>query len=100
MHIGRKQAIQHALSASGVQRPGYIFFMISTAADLAAAAVNELPPDVRKIVEAHFFEGESIFTIQRRYKIKRRDLDALIEAALVSMRAALGGVGAFGPWLM
>lgn len=54
---------------------------------------KRLPPDVRKIVEAHFFDGESIFTIQRRYKIKRRDLDALIEAALVSMRAALRSRG-------
>ena len=57
MHIGREQAIQHALlSASGVQRPGYMAYVCySTAADLAAAAVNELPPDVRKIVEAPFF---------------------------------------------
>ena len=67
--------------------------MISTASDLAVALVHGLPPDVRKIVEAHFFEGESIFTIQRRYKLKRRDLEAMIEAALVTMRTALGSRG-------
>jgi len=63
--------------------------MLSNAADLAAAVVADLPPDVRKIVEAHFFDGDSIFKIQRRYKMKRRDLEAMIEAALVTMRTAL-----------
>ena len=57
------------------------------------ALVNDLPPDVRKIVEAHFFDGESIFKIQRRYKMKRRDLEAMIEAALLSMRTALRSRG-------
>jgi hypothetical protein len=42
--------------------------MISTAAELAAALVEDLPPDIRSIVEAHFLGGESIFTMQRRYK--------------------------------
>ena len=46
--------------------------MLSTAADLAAALVKDLPPDVRKIEEAHFFDGESIFTIQRRHNLKSR----------------------------
>jgi len=67
--------------------------MISTAADLTAALVQGLPPDVRKIVEAHFFDGESIFKIQRRYKLKRRDLEMLIQAALVTMRTALRNRG-------
>jgi len=67
--------------------------MISTAADLAVVLVQELPPDVRKIMEAHFFDGESIFTIQRRYKLKRRDLEAMIEAALLTMRLALRSRG-------
>jgi hypothetical protein len=43
--------------------------------------------------EAHFFDGESIFKIQRRYKLKRRDLGKMIEAALVSMRTALRSRG-------
>ncbi len=71
-------------------------FMISTAADLAAALVSDLPPEVRKIVEAHFFDGESVFKLQRRHKMKRRDLEAMIEAALVSMRMALRSRGVRG----
>jgi hypothetical protein len=67
--------------------------MIFTAAELAATVVKELPPDVRTVVEAHFFDGESIFKIQRRYKLKRRDLEAMIEAALVTMRSALRSCG-------
>jgi hypothetical protein len=63
--------------------------MLSTAAELAAALVRDLQPEVRKIVEAHFFDGESIFTIQRRYKLKRRDLETMIEAALGNMRLVL-----------
>jgi hypothetical protein len=68
-------------------------FMLSTAADLASNLVLDLPPDVRKIVEAHFFDGESIFKIQRRYKLKRRDLESMIEAALGNMRTALRSRG-------
>jgi hypothetical protein len=30
-------------------------------ADLAAALVNDLPPDVRSILKSHFFDGESSF---------------------------------------
>jgi len=67
--------------------------MLSTAAELAATLVNDLPPDVRSIVEAHFFDGESIYKIQRRYKMKRRDLEVMIEAALVKMRLALRSRG-------
>jgi hypothetical protein len=29
---------------------------------------HDLPPDIRKIVEAHFFEGEAISKSQRRNK--------------------------------
>jgi hypothetical protein len=49
-------------------------------------------------MEAHFFDDESIFNLQRRYKLKRRDLEAIIEAALVMMRTALQrrGVRAVG----
>ena len=67
--------------------------MISTAAELAAANVEELPLDVRKLVEAHFFYGESLFKIQRRHKLKLRDMEAMIEAALVTMNLALRSRG-------
>jgi hypothetical protein len=76
--------------------------MISTADNLAAALVHDLPPDIRKIVEAHFFDGESIFIIQRRHKLKRRDLQTMVHAALVTMRTALRsrGVGAVADTLL
>lgn len=67
--------------------------MIFTAAELAATVLKDLPPDLRMVVEAHFFDGESIFQIQRHYKLKRRDLEAMIEAALVTMRSALRSCG-------
>ncbi len=60
--------------------------MISTAAELTAALVKYLPPHIRSIVEAHCFDGESIFKIQRQRKMKRRNLEALIEATLVTMQ--------------
>jgi hypothetical protein len=69
------------------------FIMLSNPADLAAALVHDLPSDIRSIVEAYFFDGESIFKLQRRYKLKRRDLEAMIEAALVSMRVTLRSRG-------
>ena len=71
----------------------HTFIMISTAAELAVALVADLPPEVRTIVEAHFFDGESVFKIQRQRKMKRRDLKATIEAALGNMRVALRSRG-------
>ncbi len=59
----------------------------------AAALVQDLPPDLQDIVEAHLFDGESLFKIQRRYKLERRVLEALIAAALVTMRTALRSRG-------
>jgi hypothetical protein len=57
--------------------------MLFTAADLAAVLVQDLPPEVPRIVEAHFFDGESNFKIQRRYQLKRWELEAMIEADTV-----------------
>ena len=70
--------------------------MISTAAELATALVKELPPDVRSIMEAHFFDGESLFKIQRRHKVKRRDMEAITATALVTMRKAMRSRGVQG----
>lgn len=67
--------------------------MISTPAEVAAALVKDLSPDIRKIVEAHFFDGESVLKIQRRYKLKRRDVEAMIEVSLITMRTALRSRG-------
>ena len=44
----------------------------------------------------HFLDGASVHTLARRYKMKRRDLEAMIEAALVSMRMALRTRGVRG----
>ncbi len=42
---------------------------------------------------AHFLEGASIHTLASRYKLKRRGLEGMIQAALVSMRMTLQGRG-------
>ena len=62
--------------------------MLSTAARLAAALVNDLPPEVRKSLDAHFLDGKASFKIQRWHKLKRRDLEAMSEADRV-----------YGAWL-
>jgi hypothetical protein len=61
--------VRHAFLRGTFRCPIHTF-MLFTAADLAAALVQDLPPEVRTFVEAHFFDGESIFKIQRRYKLK------------------------------
>jgi hypothetical protein len=67
--------------------------MIANPTELASILLEDLPPDVRTVVEAHFFDGESLFKLQRSHKLKRRDMEAMIEAALVTMRTALRGRG-------
>ena len=74
----------------------HTYNMISSSTELVAEVLSDLPPDVRTVMEAHFLDGESVFKIQRRYKLKRRDLEALIEAALVTMRTALRSRGVLG----
>jgi hypothetical protein len=41
----------------------------------------------------HFLEGASVHTLARRYKLERRELEGMIEAALVTMRTALRSRG-------
>ncbi len=41
------------------------------------------------MLEAHFFDGESVYQIQRRLKAKRKDVEAAVEPALNKMRTAL-----------
>lgn len=61
-------------------------------------ALEVLPPFERTVMTDHFLDGASVHTLARRYKMKRRDLEAMIEAALLTMRTALQsrGVGAVG----
>ncbi len=63
--------------------------MIFTAAELADSLVRDLPTEVRKVVEAHFFDGESLFKIQRRVNLNCRDVSKIIEDALVTMRSGM-----------
>ena len=60
--------------------------MLLNASELLNAALNELSPDIRTAVEAHFFDGASIFTIQRQCKAKRQDVEECITTALNEMR--------------
>lgn len=79
-----------------LRKPDIQTSMISDAIELVAAVVNDLPSDLRTVVAAHFFEDESVFKIQRQRKMKRRDLETMIEIALGTMRMALRGRGVRG----
>ena len=50
--------------------------MLSAAADLAATLVNDLPPNVRAVVEAHFFDVDASFAknvhLTERFKLQLR----------------------------
>lgn len=70
--------------------------MLANAAEFVSFATSALPPDVRTIVEAHFLDGDSVFKIQRRFGVKRRDVEAIIEAALAEMETALRSRGVRG----
>ena len=47
----------------------------------------------RTLMTDHFLEGASVHTLARRYKLERRELEGMIEAALVTMRTALRSRG-------
>jgi hypothetical protein len=57
------------------------------------AALEMLPPFERTLMTDHFLDGASVHTLARRHKLKRQDLEVMIEAALVTMRMALRGRG-------
>jgi hypothetical protein len=79
--------------APGTFQPDIDTCVILTASELLTTALNDLPPNDRAIVEAHFFDGESMFKIQRHRKMRRRDLENMIEAALATMRTSLRSRG-------
>jgi DNA-directed RNA polymerase specialized sigma24 family protein len=60
--------------------------MIVNAADAITAALEELPNDLKSIVEAHFLEGISVVGIQRQRRVQRREVEAAILTALEQMR--------------
>jgi hypothetical protein len=51
---------------------------------------HDLPPDIRRIMEAHFFDGESIFKLRRRYKLKRWDLEGRCRHLFMDASTMLG----------
>lgn len=67
--------------------------MILFPTDLLAAALDDLPPEIRSILEAYFFNGESTFKIQRHTQMKHRDVETAIETGLSIMRAVLKDLG-------
>jgi len=70
--------------------------MLANAAEFVSFATSALPPDVRTVVEAHFLEGDSVLKIQRRFGVKRRDVEAMIETGLAEMGTALRSHGVRG----
>lgn len=52
---GSNKAVGDRASNSAIFR-----LMITTATQIISCVVNDMPPDIRIVVEAHFFEGESI----------------------------------------
>jgi len=67
--------------------------MILTAADLLSTTLDELPSEARNMVESHFLSGESVHKIQRHNHRKRREIQAVIAAALAEMRISLSSRG-------
>jgi DNA-directed RNA polymerase specialized sigma24 family protein len=63
--------------------------MMSTPSELVAAVMSDLPPDLRSLVEAHFYEGDSVVKIQRRHRLKRKVVAATLESALETICIAL-----------
>jgi hypothetical protein len=61
--------------------------MILTAAEILDSAIGELAPDIRAIVTDHFFDGASVFKIQRQRQMKKREVEAQIATALNDIKA-------------
>lgn len=70
--------------------------MILTATDLIAATLAELPPDLQAVAEAHFLDGCSVWAIMRERRMKKKEVESALDAALNGMRAALRSRGIRG----
>lgn len=57
----------------------------SDSADLITATLGCLPPFERSLVSDHFFDGASVWTLARRYRVKRRIIEVQLEGALARM---------------
>jgi DNA-directed RNA polymerase specialized sigma24 family protein len=61
--------------------------------DTITAALATLPPFERSVVVAYFIDGDPIGRIMRRSTLKRPEVVAAIETALVAMKDVLRGRG-------
>ncbi len=61
--------------------------MILTAAEILDSAMDDLDPDIRAIVTDHFFDGASVFKIQRHRQMKKREVETCLATALDDIKA-------------
>jgi hypothetical protein len=73
--------------AAVVLAPAIDTNVILAAAEILNAAIAELAPDIRAIVANHFFDGESVYKIQRHRRMKRLEVEACITTALNEIKA-------------
>ena len=64
--------------------------MILTDADLIAAALNELSPELRRILTARFLEEESLWALMRRHRMTKKEVEACVATALEQMKTYMG----------
>lgn len=60
--------------------------MFLFAADLVAAAIDCLDPELAAIAKEHFLGGASVFKIQRHRRMKRKEVETCISKAVDEMR--------------
>jgi hypothetical protein len=68
--------------AAAVLAPAIDTDMILTAAEILDSAIGELAPDIQAIVTEHFFDGASVYKIQRHRQMKRQEVETCIATAL------------------
>ena len=56
--------------------------VLLTAAEILNSAMAELAPDIQAIVTEHFFDGASVYKIQRHRQMKRQEVETYIATAL------------------
>jgi hypothetical protein len=73
--------------AAAVLAPAIDTDMILTAAEILDSAIGELAPDVQAIVTEHFFDGASVYKIQRQRRMRKVEVEACITTALNEIKA-------------
>jgi hypothetical protein len=75
-----KMAIRRG--AVAVLAPAIDTDMILTPAEILDSAMDELAPDIRAIVTDHFFDGASVYKIQRQRRMKKVEVETCLATAL------------------